>query len=151
MPIKSAVHFCVCDSRHPFSSFLGFDSVAAEAVAVAVAAFESAAAAAFLGVLVAVADAAVQNYGQKLVSAGTVGSPFFTSSLCDIFFLRPFFLEKTGFISFIITEMPTNCKQLVQICCRSSAFPEKSFLHKFPFLGYAINSILNRKELFHLE
>ena len=51
--------------------------MAAEAVAVAVAAFESAAAAAFLGVLVAVADAAVQNYGQKLVSAGTVGSPFF--------------------------------------------------------------------------
>ena len=77
MPTKSAVHFSVCDSRHPFSSFSDFDSVAAEAVAVAVAAFESAAGAAFLGVLVAVADAAVQNYGQKLVSAGTVGSPFF--------------------------------------------------------------------------
>ena len=91
MPIKSAVHFSVCDSRHPFSSFSGFDSVAAEAVAAVAAAFESAAAAAFLGVLFAVADAAVQNYGQKLVSAGTVGSPFFTSSLCDIFFLTPLF------------------------------------------------------------
>ena len=51
--------------------------MAAEAVAVAVAVFESAAAAAFLGVLVAVADAAVQKHEQKLVSAGTVGSPFF--------------------------------------------------------------------------
>ena len=51
--------------------------MAAEAVAGVAAAFESAAAAAFLGVLFAVADAAVQRYEQKLVSAGTVGSPFF--------------------------------------------------------------------------
>ena len=93
MPIKSAVHFCVCDNRYPFSSFLGFDSVAAEAVAAVAAAFESAAAAAFLGELVAVADAAVQNYGQKLVSAGTVGSPFFYILTLSYFFLYSLFLK----------------------------------------------------------
>ena len=54
--------------------------MAAEAVAVAVAVFESAAAAAFLGVLVAVADAAVQKHEQKLVY--------------DIFFLCSLFRKK---------------------------------------------------------
>lgn len=93
MPIKSAVHFSVCDNRYPFSSFSGFDSVAAEAVAAVVAGFESAAAAAFLGVLFAVADAAVQNYGQKLVSAGTVGSPFFYILTLSYFFLYSLFLK----------------------------------------------------------
>ena len=71
------MHFSVCDSRYPFSSFLGFDSVAAEAVAAVAAAFESAAAAAFLGELVAVADAAVQKHAQKSESAGTDGSSIF--------------------------------------------------------------------------
>ena len=52
--------------------------------------------------------------------------------------------KKTSLIIFIITEVTTNCKQFHTGLWQDDSFSNrKRFLHKFPFSGHAMDSILN--------